>query len=92
MRVRTTQKPAIVTNSNAKRLLDEERRAIVNWLSPLNFFKKQKDVFSSRQEGTGEWLLESKDFKDWVSDTGKTLWCPGIRLTYPNNRLRLKFY
>lgn len=91
MTVRTTQNSVSVTDSNAKRPLDEERRAIINWLSPLNFFTKQNDVFSSRQEGTGQWLLESKDFKDWIWGTEKTLWCPGMRLKYPIKPLRLSF-
>ncbi len=59
--------------------LDQERRAIAEWLSSLNFKVTQSDVFKNRQEGTGQWLLNSKDFKHWVSGTQETLWCPGIR-------------
>ncbi|KAF2186397.1 hypothetical protein K469DRAFT_526817, partial [Zopfia rhizophila CBS 207.26] len=55
-----------------------ERRALTEWLSPLNFFVKQADVLGLRVEGTGQWLLESEQFKSWVSGSKKTLWCSGI--------------
>ncbi|KAI9878016.1 MAG: hypothetical protein M1830_002174, partial [Pleopsidium flavum] len=60
---------------------DEERRTISEWLSSLNFKATQSDVFKNRQDGTGQWLLDSTEFKHWVSGTQETLWCPGIRET-----------
>ncbi|MCJ1249850.1 hypothetical protein MMC30_007076 [Trapelia coarctata] len=32
----------------------EENQGILSWLSPLNFWTRQKDIFSRRQEGTGK--------------------------------------
>lgn len=61
--------------------LSQKMRDIVTWLSPLNFWIKQNDVFSTRLEGTGEWLLEHDEFKEWLSGTYRTLWCPGMRMT-----------
>ncbi|KAI9768838.1 MAG: hypothetical protein M1840_004652 [Geoglossum simile] len=61
-----------------RRASDQERRIIVEWLSPLNFKATQSEVFSQRQDGTGQWLLESEKFKDWVDGTKEGLWCPGI--------------
>ena len=52
---------------------------IVDWLSPLNFFTKQKDVLDQRQDGTGLWVLESDAFERWEAGIGNLLWCPGIR-------------
>jgi hypothetical protein len=60
------------------------RRAIVEWLSPLNFFATQDDIFSRGQKGTGQWLLESSEFRDWFSGSRKILWCPGIRMNESN--------
>ena len=62
---------------------DKESQDIVAWLSPLNFFTKQNDVFSRRQEGTGEWLLAADTFKKWLDGTERTLWCPGLRMVVP---------
>ncbi|KAF7354290.1 ANK-REP-REGION domain-containing protein [Mycena venus] len=55
-----------------------ERAKIIDWLSPLNFFLRHADISSVRQQGTGEWLLDDFRFREWVSDTGRTLWCHGI--------------
>jgi len=63
------------------RAVTRERRELVAWLSPLNFWSKQSDVLSGRLEQTGEWFLESDEFKDWFKGTQKTLWCRGIRMT-----------
>ncbi|KAJ5272795.1 hypothetical protein N7478_007920 [Penicillium angulare] len=57
---------------------DEMRRNIASWLSPLNFLGRQDDIFRRRQEGTNQWLLNSPEFKDWVSGANKLLRCSGI--------------
>ena len=57
----------------------DERRVIADWLSPLNFKAKQMDVIAKRAEGTGQWLLESEEFKTWLDGTSETLWCSGLR-------------
>jgi hypothetical protein len=62
-----------------RRAAEYERRVIADWLSPLNFKARQSEVFSRRQEGSGQWLLKSQEFKDWVDGTQMGLWCPGIR-------------
>lgn len=57
----------------------QEYQSIIDWLSPLNFSSTQIDILRRRQEGTGQWLLESQEFKDWLRGEKETLWCPGIR-------------
>ncbi|KAJ6579069.1 ankyrin repeat domain-containing protein [Mycena vulgaris] len=56
----------------------EKRRAILDWMSPLEFLQRQGDVFSTLQPGTGKWLLADTQFQDWESGSGKILWCPGM--------------
>ncbi|KAJ7706664.1 hypothetical protein B0H17DRAFT_874667, partial [Mycena rosella] len=51
---------------------------IIDWLSPINFFTRQADIFTVQLPGSGEWLLESDQFKAWSAGVGKILWCPGI--------------
>ncbi|KAJ7807632.1 hypothetical protein B0H14DRAFT_3881837 [Mycena olivaceomarginata] len=58
----------------------DSRTRIIEWFSPINFFLQQADVLSTLQAGTGEWLLAEPHFKGWVSGTGETLWCYGIRM------------
>ncbi|KAK6971547.1 ankyrin [Favolaschia claudopus] len=55
-----------------------KRLAIIEWLSPLNFFIRQQDISRTRQLGTGEWLLKDPQFKKWELGTGGVLWCSGI--------------
>jgi len=68
------------TNTNGtENQLDKEHRDIGDWLSPINFKVKQSEVFQKREDGTGQWLLKSRDLEDWLVGTSEILWCPGIR-------------
>ncbi|KAJ7218761.1 ankyrin repeat-containing domain protein [Mycena rebaudengoi] len=55
-----------------------EREKIIDWLSPLNFFARHADIFGTRQEGTGRWLLEDPRFRTWLLSPGEIIWCSGI--------------
>jgi hypothetical protein len=65
-----------------KELHDREHRQeyqdILNWLTPIDYAPLQSDLTSKRQEGTGQWLLSSVMFSDWVNQSKRTLFCPGI--------------
>ena len=62
------------------RALDEEALKVIAWLSPsLNFRAKQNDVYGAAHRGTGEWFLQSTEFRAWLDGTTRILWCPGIR-------------
>ncbi|KAJ7210947.1 ankyrin repeat domain-containing protein [Mycena rebaudengoi] len=55
-----------------------ERDKIIEWVSPLNFFSRNEDIFRAHQDGTGMWLLDDVRFQDWVLSPGGTLWCYGM--------------
>ncbi|KAJ7321988.1 hypothetical protein DFH08DRAFT_788589 [Mycena albidolilacea] len=55
-----------------------ERRQIIEWISPLNFFPRQADILSARQPGTGEWLLQDTTFKRWKAGETRAIWCRGM--------------
>ena len=57
---------------------DQDRRDIIDWLSSTNFPAQQSDFVKRRQEGTGQWLLDSDEYKKWLVEPGQTLFCPGI--------------
>jgi len=57
---------------------DQGRQAILDWLAPSGHVAQQSDVLGRRQTGTGQWLLDSPEFKWWTSNTHQTLFCPGI--------------
>jgi hypothetical protein len=57
---------------------EEERKKIIDWLSPINFFLQHEDISQMREKGTGGWLLADPVFQRWESGSGSTLWCCGI--------------
>jgi len=56
----------------------QQRNAVMEWLSPIDFPALQHDIISRRQRGTGQWFLHSDEFKRWLQGADKTLFCPGI--------------
>lgn len=62
-----------------RRLKKEEeslRKAVEQWLSPLEFFARQRDLISKCYP-TGLWLLESEEFTSWVEGRPWQLRCHG---------------
>lgn len=57
---------------------DNQSRAIIDWLSPINSFVTQNDTLRRRQDGTGEWIFEVSEFKAWLAGTDRILWCSGM--------------
>ncbi len=57
---------------------DQQRQAILDWLTTINYASQQNDFITRRQEGTGQWLLESEEFQTWLNTDKQTLFCPGI--------------
>ncbi|KAK2593679.1 hypothetical protein QQS21_008622 [Conoideocrella luteorostrata] len=56
----------------------KEDLKILNWLTTVNYGETQSDYFARRQPGTGQWLLDSKEFQGWLATNKQTLFCPGI--------------
>jgi hypothetical protein len=54
------------------------RQAILDWLTPIDYAPLQNDFIARRQEGTGQWLLDSVKFQTWLETDRQTLFCPGI--------------
>ncbi|KAH7159361.1 nucleoside phosphorylase domain-containing protein, partial [Fusarium sp. MPI-SDFR-AT-0072] len=60
------------------RQLNQEHQTILDWLTPVEYGTQQSDYFANRQQGTGQWFLESAEYREWLDADGKTLFCPGI--------------
>lgn len=72
MTIRDTQ----ILQLDAQKL--EQHHTIMKWLSSTDFPAQQHDIISRRQEGTGQWLLDSPEFESWLQGADRTLFCPGI--------------
>ena len=62
---------------------------IMRWLSPLEPENRHHDVRTDRLEGVGDWLLETREWREWKEGEGRAgnavLFCsgnPGVGKTY----------
>ncbi|KAL4783586.1 nucleoside phosphorylase domain-containing protein [Aspergillus varians] len=60
------------------KLQRNEDREILEWLSSEDYSAQQRDCIMEREAGTGQWVFDAPEFKDWVQDKGQILFCPGI--------------
>ncbi|PON26682.1 hypothetical protein TGAM01_v204183 [Trichoderma gamsii] len=73
----TSRTEAKVTTAVSK-LDRKEDLEILKWITTSEYGSQQSDSLRRRQAGTGEWLLNSKEFQEWCKGSSKTLFCPGI--------------
>lgn len=54
--------------------------ALRAWISPTDFVAQQSDILRRRQEGTGQWFLDTSEVTDWLNglNFNGTLFCTGI--------------
>ena len=73
----------------------DERRQILEWLSPLAPRTRHRDIRASQVEGVGDWLLQTEEFVNWY--TGEdgvvipVLYCygdPGVGKTHVRYDMR----
>jgi len=67
----------------------DEDAKIMGWLSPLEPDNRHHTVRTNRFEGVGDWLLETREFRDWRGGEGgadqAVLFCsgdPGVGKTH----------
>ena len=97
------QQPAILMNSNCGNVTDsyknvwnncdisiaDEKRAILEWLSPLEPRERHQAIGMDRVPGVGEWLLHTSEFIQWNQGHDRSakpvLFCygdPGVGKTF----------
>jgi hypothetical protein len=57
---------------------DQGRRTVLDWLTSIDYAPQQNGFIARRQEGTGQWLLDSTEYQSWREINKQTLFCPGI--------------
>ena len=69
----------------------DEKSEILAWLSPLEPRIRHQDIQTRRVEGVGDWLLQTQEYRNWLSgirggeSDGSALFCyggPGVGKTY----------
>ncbi|TAQ88653.1 hypothetical protein B7494_g3004 [Chlorociboria aeruginascens] len=56
----------------------QDRQAILNWLTPMDYASQQSDLIHRRQAETGKWFLNSTEFQTWLNTNKETLFCTGM--------------
>ncbi len=57
---------------------DWESKAVLDWVTTVDYSSQQSDFIRRRQPGTGRWLLDSTEYQQWTRTAKHTLFCPGI--------------
>ncbi|CVL03942.1 related to ankyrin [Fusarium proliferatum] len=70
----TTRKVNAIIHHNQT----QENKDILQWLTPANYSLLQSDNIGRRQPGTGQWFINSSEFRRWRDSPNQTLFCPGI--------------
>ncbi|KAI5792255.1 hypothetical protein FPQ18DRAFT_305547 [Pyronema domesticum] len=72
------------SDENYQRVVDNEIRQIMAWISPLEPHKRHQDIRQKRLEGTRNWFLLEPEFQKWRDSEpdddsiGSILACSGI--------------
>ncbi|GFF95605.1 ankyrin repeat and SAM domain-containing protein 3 [Aspergillus udagawae] len=56
---------------------DQERQQMASWLCSTDYASQQSANLRERQDGTGQWIFETDEFRQWEREKG-VLFCPGI--------------
>ncbi|KAF7506984.1 hypothetical protein GJ744_011008 [Endocarpon pusillum] len=73
---RQEQRDAIVASQRWRQ--EDRAQTILQWLSATDYGTQQSDFFQRQQDGTGQWLLDSTEFRNWRSNNATTLYCHGM--------------
>jgi hypothetical protein len=57
---------------------ERENKAVLDWVTTVDYSSQQSDFIGRRQAGTGQWLLDSREYQQWTETAKQTLFCPGI--------------
>lgn len=57
---------------------ERDRVDILDWITLKDYGLEHSDRLEQREKGTGQWFLDSKEFKEWFKNDNETLFCPGI--------------
>lgn len=67
-----------LNNRQDDRETTEQGKAILEWLSPIDYAPQQNDFIQRRHAGTGQWLMDSVNYQQWLESDQQILFCPGI--------------
>ena len=66
------------SRSDSESLDHQRHHLIAGWISTTDSPPQQSDFIARREDGTGQWFLESSIFTTWLQEPKSSLFCPGI--------------
>ncbi|KAJ5062213.1 ankyrin repeat domain-containing protein [Bipolaris maydis] len=51
---------------------------LLKWISASDYPAQQSSIIKNKQEGTGQWFLNTHELAHWINESRATLFCPGI--------------
>ncbi|XXH04213.1 hypothetical protein Hte_010627 [Hypoxylon texense] len=67
----------VLNNHAEEEVMNGKINRIVEHYASVSFSEKHRNVLQQRQDGTGRWFLDSREFQDWLGSAGGTLLCSG---------------
>ncbi|KAF7318677.1 NACHT and ankyrin domain protein [Mycena chlorophos] len=55
----------------------DEKYKLFEFISPLNFLPRQREIYETHEKNTGAWFLNDPAFNRWQSGHKSILWCSG---------------
>ncbi|KAK4243163.1 ankyrin repeat-containing domain protein [Corynascus novoguineensis] len=69
---------ALSLGARIRKEANQKNKAILDWVTTVDYSSQQRDFIGYRQAGTGQWLLDSTEYQQWIETAKQTLFCPGI--------------
>ncbi|CAG9999075.1 unnamed protein product [Clonostachys byssicola] len=67
----------VMTQVGANQVSEIERK-ILDWITNITYGNEHSDIRNKRLPETSEWFLKTKEYHDWINNSGKTLYCEGM--------------
>ena len=70
-------------------ITEKERECFLDWISTFDFEKVHDSIYAKKHEGTGDWLIQTEEFRTWFSSSKSSLlWCYGKREYNPRRIIK----
>lgn len=57
---------------------NEEDSSILQWLTSVDYISQQGDLIERRQQGTGQWLLDLREYSNWIEKPQASILAQGM--------------
>jgi hypothetical protein len=79
------QRDAIMTSTRWRQ--EDRAQDILRWMSAADYGTQQSDFFQHQQSGTGQWLLDSAEYKNWCGNDA-TMLSSGVEKLYEKHHAK----